>query len=97
LLGNFTAAVAEPKQGFALDNSQIWVMINAAHGYLFQGRLDQALVIYRRFAPIPERPGRPKTFRDAVRGDFREFRKAQYPGLELALVQQVVGKFARTW
>ncbi|MDR3774211.1 MAG: hypothetical protein P4L26_12730, partial [Terracidiphilus sp.] len=67
-------------------------MSNAAHGYLFQGHLDQALAIYRRNAAMPERPGRTRTFHEAVEEDFTLFRKEQYPGLNLALVQQAEDK-----
>ena len=97
LLGDFKNAEAEAQQAFALDNSQTWVMSNAAHGYLFQGHLDQALAIYRRYAAMPERPGRTRTFHEAVEEDFTLFRKEQYPGLNLALVQQAEDKLDGAW
>ena len=81
-------AVSSAKRGMELtpegDPLSAELATNLAHGFLFQGRWEEAAAIYRKFrtANIDDK----RTFVEATRGDFREFRERglTHPDLDRA-------------
>ena len=69
-VGDFERAIRDAQHGFNLDRTNVWILTNQAHGYLFAGKYDRARQIYLANA---DKQASGKTFRDAVFDDFKEF------------------------
>ncbi len=89
LLGDFNQSVIDAKHGFSLDRTQIWILTNEAHGYLFQGQIENARNIYRNNLDKPTHLEEKQTFREAVIADFQDFRENKYPNMNLAYISSV--------
>jgi hypothetical protein len=87
--GHFNQAVDDAKNGIKLDGTQVWILGNEAHGYLFQGKSDEASQLYRDNLDKPMDPTKDETLREATIEDFNYFRLTQYPKLKLEYVSRI--------
>ena len=85
LARQFTEAKATAEEAFALDQSQLWVLTNAAHAEMFLGNTEAALTLHRRYRAESVN-SRGQTWRQAILDDFAQFRKA---GLEHPLMPTI--------
>jgi hypothetical protein len=93
LIGDFGRGVKDAQQGFNYDTTQVWILTNEAHGYLFSGQPAQAEVIYFSYMNYRALPGDPasKTFCQGVLDDFSNFETLRPPGMDLTQMREVRG------
>jgi|GEM_PF-6748424 len=72
---------------------QIWVEANLAHALLFAGRLDEAMIIYRKHRGEKIEINNAPSWEEMVKADFREFRAA---GLEHGSLTQIEAELGIT-
>jgi hypothetical protein len=89
LLGQFQGAVTDAQLGYSRDHSQVWILTNEAHGYLFQGRVKTAARIYEANLDREANDGENHTFREAVLQDFVTFRENKYPQMNLEYLKPI--------
>jgi hypothetical protein len=73
-LGQFDAAISDSAEALKLDPTQLWILTNQAHGYLFSGDMLQARNIYLCHQKDKVFSA---TFADAVLGDFKQLRQSK--------------------
>jgi tetratricopeptide (TPR) repeat protein len=74
-VGDYRAAIADSDRGVSLNQDAVWILTNKAHAYLFLGQITLARKMYLANKDKPDLPGSTRTFRDAVLGDFEQFKK----------------------
>jgi hypothetical protein len=70
------------------DPAQTWIRTNLAHALLFQGRYEDARIIYETYKD--ERLNSKQTFRDAVLEDFGIFRAKKLTHPDMAKIERLM-------
>lgn len=83
-------AIANAKEALAIDPTQVWIQTNLAHGYLFDGRYEEAKAIYLKFKDV-QVPGE-QTFAESVLDDFRRFREQGVTHPDMEKIERLLEK-----
>jgi len=90
--GQYQLAVESAQRGFDLKPEKHWIMTNAAHGLLLQGKFEEAKAIYLKYNSVTVNNG---TWTEAINKDFTELRAEgiEHPDMDriAALLNQVAG------
>jgi len=81
-------ALDRAMEALALEPSALWIEANRAHALLFLGRFDDAKAIY--LEDKDKALGSGKTFGDAVKDDFAEFRRNGIDTPELKTIEDLL-------
>jgi tetratricopeptide (TPR) repeat protein len=86
----FQEAIANAKEALTIDPTQVWIQTNLAHGYLFDGRYEEAKAIYLKFKDVKV-PGE-QTFAESVLDDFRRFREQGVTHPDMEKIERLLKK-----
>lgn len=75
-------AIASAKKGLEINPNQVWLKLDLAHAYLFNGDYDSAADLYIKHKDTAMEKG--KTFKDYVLDDFKRLKEAKvtHPDME---------------
>jgi energy-coupling factor transporter ATP-binding protein EcfA2 len=95
-LGDFQDAILDAQTGLSYDNTETWIHTNEAHGYLFLKKTEEARAIYLENLDKRDHPNDvdPKTFGEAILGDFDEFRQRRVPQIDLSAIDDIEKRLA---